>query len=162
MTLPITKVRLIIYFWSALVYSLGKTLRTHFWFTFLPWHEISWDEHVTQLPASCSVFGDFQIHSISTGLLLSRTFFYSSFIGIPFTIQWSFIGTNLYWQREGDKKHTKQAEWNINSPLRIDCWLSCLKLVTHRRWRDSRTTGHSLALDRMSRSFPGYETREMP
>ena len=130
-----------IYSWSASVYSLGKTLRTPSLFHPPPLtHEIFWDEHVTQVPVGWAVLGDFQILLAQHRVLLSRTFPYSSFIGISFTIRWSFIGTNLYWQREGDKKHTKQAEWNITSPLRIGCWLSHSKLVTHRRWRDSGKT----------------------
>lgn len=32
---------------------------------------------------------------------------------------------NSYWQREGDKNQTEQAERNVSSPLRIGCWLSC-------------------------------------
>lgn len=140
-----------------------KDLESHLSFTLLPWHMIFvGGEPVMQVPAGCNVLGAFQIPPAKHRVLLSRTFSCSSVIGISFTIQWSFIGTNIYWPREGDKKHTKRAEWNTSSPLRMGCWLSCSSLVTHRRWRDSRTTGDSLTFDRVSRSFPGYETREVP
>ena len=77
-----------IYSWSASVYSLGKTLRTPSLFHPPPLtHEIFWDEHETQVPVGWAVLGDFQILLAQHRVLLSRTFPYSSFIGISFTIR---------------------------------------------------------------------------